>query len=181
MLLLCHRTWALLWMPPTYLHHPATQQEPFHPIRHQSTSQSWLGREKSPTGSLRLPQQEPSRSFHHPCSPIVLQTCQTWLSGCPSSVIIYTLFWLVQSTDKAQLLFCITHYPRHIHITSHELSWNDTFLVCVALILPKASRVRCEWQNHPFTRWYLALKSHAGLCFHPVCHRQLSSSACDVQ
>lgn len=38
-----------------------------------------------------------------------------------------------------------------------------------ALILPKASRAQCEWQNHGFTWWYLAIKSHTqGLCSHPA-------------
>lgn len=48
-----------------------------------------------------------------------------------------------------------------------------------AQILPKASTAQCERQNHHFTWWYLAIiKSHIqGLCFHPACHRQLSSSA----
>lgn len=72
------------------------------------------------------------------------------------------------------------HSPLNQHCPVTRLSRH----VCEAMaqkaqILPKASTAQCERQNHHFTWWYLAIiKSHIqGLCFHPACHRQLSSSA----
>lgn len=69
------------------------------------------------------------------------------------------------------------HSPLNQHCPVTRLSRR----VCEAMaqILPKASTAQCERQNHHFTWWYLAIiKSHIqGLCFHPACHRQLSSSA----
>lgn len=169
-MLLCHRI-SPRATPPDASHVPAAQQELFHPIRYHSTSQSCLGREKSPICSFRLPRQEHSGSFHHLCPAMALQRCQhTWLSGCTASVVIYTLLWLSQSSCVAKPSLCsasLTTRGRGITPEPQEaaLSCNEPFLVCVCGSdgtegLRKASRTQCEWQNHGFTCCYLAIQPH---------------------
>lgn len=123
---------GLLWMPPTTCTALQTQQEPFHPIRHQSTSQSWLGRDKSPPGPFRLPQQEPSRSFHHLCPPIVLQTCQTWLSGCPAPVNYFThcFGWFRALTKLSSCSASLTTRGRAVTSTAPR-TVLEQLLLCV--------------------------------------------------